>query len=430
MLNTSVFPLEIFNCEIYMEQKINTADAAEKLQALRKCLETLAIQKNRGINIFEAAGMTGQEIRHSAFLAWLLQPKMPHGLGNLFLRKFCERLIVYGSPDGAIDNREIIGSALNNLETMLADPDLGVATEKVVVDKESRIDILVDSPAAKTVIVIENKVFSDAHDNQLNRYQEELERHETYRKYKKVFVYLTPNGDLPHNEDGEYDADWCIFDYRTIRDIVREINRTLPNRKAHARLKMLLEDYIELMENNILLENKELRDLCKQIYREHKDALEILLSYTDNGEEVIRYSKDWLCAHYPDIVLFKDNALTFRFYTKTIEEYFARHGEGFYAADGTAKCLIDFGQWYGPVVSAFCLTKTRKEQWSVAQKKIMAQVAPNKRQGDLYFRFNKLTLLDGDNRQRPFEEIRPALERGLEILIERVKKFDEMLRAL
>lgn len=413
-----------------MVQNVNLAEAAEKLRALQKCLETFETQKNRGINIFEAAGMTGQEIRHSAFLAWLLQPKMPHGLGSSFLKKFCERLLGYDAPDPAVDNREIIGKELDNIEGMLGDPDLSVATEKVVVDRESRIDILIDSPAAQTVIVIENKVFSDAHDNQLDRYQEELERHEVYCKYKKVFVYLTPNGDLPHNEDGVYDADWCIFDYRTIREIVKEIVEKIPDRKANARLRMLLEDYIELMENNILLENKELRDLCKQIYREHKDALDILLSYTDNGEEVIRYSKERLCAHYPDIVLFKDNALTFRFYTKTMQEYFTRHGEDIYAADGTVKCLCDVGQWDVPVVSVFCLTKTHEEQWSAALKKIMEKVAPNKRQGGRYFRFNKLTLLDGDSRQRPFEEIRPQLEQGLQVLAERVKKFDDMLRVL
>lgn len=405
-------------------------EAIGKLRALRERLAGFEIQKNRRVNVFEAAGLTGQEIRHSAFLAWLLGPRMPHGLGSSFLRKFCERLVDYDSPEQAIDNREIIGDALQASEAMFGDDALRVSTEQVVVGRESRIDILIDSPAAQTAIVIENKVFSDAHDNQLDRYQEELERHDVYKNYKKVFVYLTPNGDLPHNEAGEYDGDWCAFDYREILSIVKEIEKDLSRNRASARLKMLLEDYTELVETNILLENKEVRSLCKQIYREHKETLEILRGYTDNGEQVVAYSKAWLLKAYPDIVLFKDNALSFRFYTKTIREYFERCGESLYAADGTVKCLCDFGQWDVPVVSVFCLTKTHDEKWSRGVEKIMDKIAPKKQRGNRYFRLGKFTLLDGDGRQRPFEEIRPELESNLQVLCRKVEDFDKLLSTL
>jgi len=39
-------------------------------------------------NIFEAVGITRQEIRHSSFLAFLLNPSESHRLGDIFLKKF------------------------------------------------------------------------------------------------------------------------------------------------------------------------------------------------------------------------------------------------------------------------------------------------------------------------------------------------------
>ena len=37
-------------------------------------------------NIFDALGIVNAEIRHSNFLAWLLDPGESHGMGGLFLK--------------------------------------------------------------------------------------------------------------------------------------------------------------------------------------------------------------------------------------------------------------------------------------------------------------------------------------------------------
>lgn len=41
-----------------------------------------------GFNIFEAIGHTRAEMRHSDFLAFLLDPNRDHGLGSEFLSRF------------------------------------------------------------------------------------------------------------------------------------------------------------------------------------------------------------------------------------------------------------------------------------------------------------------------------------------------------
>ena len=42
-------------------------------------------------NIFEAIGVVRQELRHSDFLAFLLDPHQSHGLGDDFLKAFSSK---------------------------------------------------------------------------------------------------------------------------------------------------------------------------------------------------------------------------------------------------------------------------------------------------------------------------------------------------
>ena len=49
-------------------------------------------EKCHTLNLFEILGTTTAEIRHSNFLAWLLDPKGNHGLQDKFLRAFAAKL--------------------------------------------------------------------------------------------------------------------------------------------------------------------------------------------------------------------------------------------------------------------------------------------------------------------------------------------------
>jgi hypothetical protein len=52
--------------------------------------QTIAESESR-FNIFDALGTRRQELRHSDFLSYLLDPKKAHGLGSRFLRDFLLR---------------------------------------------------------------------------------------------------------------------------------------------------------------------------------------------------------------------------------------------------------------------------------------------------------------------------------------------------
>src|SRR5215212_6607283 len=45
-------------------------------------------------NIFEAIGVVRQELRHSDFLAFLLDPRQNHRLGDAFVRRLLQKILI------------------------------------------------------------------------------------------------------------------------------------------------------------------------------------------------------------------------------------------------------------------------------------------------------------------------------------------------
>lgn len=412
------------------EQQIEHAKKC--LSALQKELDEIKKVQDRKVNIFDAAGMTTQEIKHSHFFAWLLDPKKPHGLGTTVLDAFITRLLAYQSDEkiGAKPNSEILQPHIAALQTFGADENIAVATEKILLDKESRMDIYIESPKTKTALVIENKVFTGTHDNQLARYENELSG---FDGWHKIFVYLTPFGELPTDPNGDYNENWCIFDYSAVLRIIKDFLKILPKKKENAKLKILMEDYIELVETNILNENKELRDLCKKIRREHEEALQILNSYTDSAEEIIAYCKTWLKNNYDDIcfVMSDRKKMSFGFYTKTLEAFFVKQGERFIDEDGLIKCAYGISGCDRSIDGAYSLYKNREANWSPAQEQIMQMVAPNKKRGNLFFSFLQQSFLSEEARYGEFgENAKAEINAQLQILMKKLQDFDDRLKTL
>ena len=72
----------------------------EQLSALIKDprIEELEL-KLKEPNLFYILKFQAAEIRHSNFLAWLLNPKGNHGLNELFLKKFLKNVFSYQGYD-------------------------------------------------------------------------------------------------------------------------------------------------------------------------------------------------------------------------------------------------------------------------------------------------------------------------------------------
>ena len=119
-------------------------------------------------NIFQILKISKNEIRHSNFLSWLLDPEGSHKLGDIFLKRFL-REVFSSDKFFDIDQVDVEGMDLSKVE---------------VLREWKNIDVLII--LSDVVVCIENKVYSKEHSNQLKRYKEIIENQ--FPKHKKTYV--------------------------------------------------------------------------------------------------------------------------------------------------------------------------------------------------------------------------------------------------
>lgn len=211
------------------------------------------------LNIFRVLRIENAEIRHSNVLGWLLDPLAPHGLGDLFLRRFLSRLLL-ANPD--------VPPPFSAAEVELMD------LEGVTVRREWRsIDILVENESPPWCLVLENKIHSGEGVGQLARYRATVESE--MPGVPLLPVFLTLQGDEPST--GGKAASYLGVSYREILDLV---SRLIAQRRTQipAGALLLLEHWQESL-RRLTLTDHELVDLCRRIYRRHREAIDLIVKY-------------------------------------------------------------------------------------------------------------------------------------------------------
>jgi len=135
-------------------------------------------------NIFEVLGAVRVELRHSEFLAFLMDPQQSHGLGDDFVKKFLQKALV------GVDQSGLPVSAI--------DLDIWSLDDLEIRREWQNIDILLISENNKFVVLIENKIWSSEHSNQLQRYYQIVTH--AFPDWKILSLYLNPEGLHPSNE--------------------------------------------------------------------------------------------------------------------------------------------------------------------------------------------------------------------------------------
>ena len=204
-------------------------------------------------NIFQILRITKNEIRHSNFLSWLLDPNQSHKLGDIFLKRFL---------------REVFSSdRFNDVEQVDVE---GMDLSKVEVLREwKNIDVLIK--LNDVVICVENKVLSKEHSNQLRRYREIIQN--DFPNEKKIFVYLTPEGDESENENDSYEPISYEFVVDTLERIISVYGESL-----NQQVKNYIKDYITIIKRE-LMETDELTELSKKIYSNHKELFDFIYEH-------------------------------------------------------------------------------------------------------------------------------------------------------
>ncbi|MCW7471748.1 PDDEXK-like family protein [Leptospira kanakyensis] len=275
-----------------LEQFINDNEGLDKLE-----------NQISGFNIFETLNIINTEIRHSNVLAWLLSPSENHSLGDLFLKIFLKKIL--------IKYRDILPKSINFFTfEFLESTNIEVHREWNYID----ILIQIDSDP-KILIAIENKILSSEGNNQLIRYRETIEKY--FSSYEKLQFFLTPDGKIPSEED------WIPLNY----DIIYESLKILLEKNVSFKsdVNTFIEHYTSIIKRNIM-SNPEIEDICKKIYTNHKQALDLIFQYKPDLELDVKNLILEKLRENEKIVIDTESKSVIRFTTNLFDSKFPKIG--------------------------------------------------------------------------------------------------------
>ncbi len=206
-------------------------------------------------NIFKITNMADKEIVHSDMLAWLFNPYENHNLNDKILKEILMQL--------SKKDAEYISLLLLDYS------DLEVYREYTV-DNGRRIDIVMESKNNKVIFIIENKIWSGESDNQLEYYKKYID--EKYSDYNRIFLFLTPEKERKEKYKG--------YIHITYSMIYSVLNCVLQENQIKFEISVIIRQYKEIIGRYIMGSiDKEMVDLCRKLYVEHKEALDKIMQY-------------------------------------------------------------------------------------------------------------------------------------------------------
>ncbi|GEM_PF-501879 len=268
--------------ESSLEIDVTSEDITKKYNYVTEFLENISdldqLQDITKFNLFETLSIVRNEIRHSNVLSWLLNPNESHELGDMFIQLFIR--------DVYLRNKKLyLEQGIHTEDIFLWDYD-----QTEVYRERDNIDILLIDRENQLVIVIENKVDTTEHHNQLNKYKEIVR--EKYSNFKQLFVYLTKDGDESSDPDT-----WGTYSYD---GIIEQVDRVI--QKSSDSVSSFLKDYRDILRRHIMTD-EDLMKLCRRIYYKHKKALDLIYEYKpDMIYEISEYLKEKL-SDFNDIEL-------------------------------------------------------------------------------------------------------------------------------
>ncbi len=230
----------------------------ENICTREQALQEERHRKGENYNLFSILNIERYELKHSALIANLLDPKGSHGCGDAFLRAFFEI---------ALKERAYPFEDCTHLHSYTE-----YYTGPIAGDTGGRIDILVKSSCYG--LIIENKIYAGDQDKQLTRYDNYGKK--TFGADRYLLVYLTLYG---------YDASKESTATKSAEEV------------GYLRLSYA-EDILRWLEQCVrLADNKPLvRESLNQYIRTIKQ-----LTYQDMNQKDIRKIID-LAVDHPEVV--------------------------------------------------------------------------------------------------------------------------------
>lgn len=374
-------------------------------------------------NIFQILKLSKNEIRHSNFLAFLFAPNEIHNLSDEFFKMFLKRYI---------DSNDDTKAAINYFDALLNSYE-----DLIVYRENNNIDILLVSEKNKIVVCIENKILSSESGGQLNKYQRYIERN--YSNYKKIFVFLTPDGNEPTNPI------WGIVTYK---DIVEILEQLMQKNSMEKKVYYLIKDYVDILRRDVGMDD-EIKEIVRKIYQQHKEALDLIFEnipdnlslmselYIEALEQIAKENEIIFDPKYSgkSIVRFQIPEFTDLFPDLPLSHPGGWSNHKMYAFEilnkggnsvGKIKLVFtgEIPEEYKKFVEELMLTtgvKKKKENWkwwNVAEWKI------NK--VNMRFIEELYTKLENEGRDQVVKEIKKSLEKNLKDIKEKASEYEKI----
>lgn len=250
------------------------------LENIRSKLEALILGNNdfdfleselERFNIFSILKIVDAEIRHSAALAWLLDPQGTHGLQDRVLSDFVKQVVAL--PDGKIKSNQNPPSPI--------EIDAWSMTGALVETERAHIDILITDQKNKFVCAIENKVGAEEQPGQLGRYADWIE--ENYPDHSKLFIFLSVG------KDEASDSRWISVGYDLIYSVVDRLV-TLHRSAIADEPRMFLDQYLRTVRDHFMTDSSNVVALAKRLYSSHREAIEFILEHRPDFRDEIHTS--------------------------------------------------------------------------------------------------------------------------------------------
>ncbi|HUE74362.1 MAG TPA: PD-(D/E)XK nuclease family protein [Pirellulaceae bacterium] len=222
--------------------------------------ELLQLEEAIGrFNIFDSLGIARVEIRHSNFLAWLLDPNESHGQGALFLTAVLMDLL----RRAPVDKRPLSPIDLDGAELR------GVEIRR----EWHNIDLLILCREPQFLIAIENKVDGAEREDQLDTYKRVVATQ--FPEWNTLFVFLTREGVEAKSEI------WVPYSYADLHGVLTR-TRKANEKSIGSDVLVFLDHYLRLIGSRFM-DDPTIDDLCKRIYQNHRQALDLIWERIGEG---------------------------------------------------------------------------------------------------------------------------------------------------
>lgn len=230
-------------------------------------------------NIFTILGIADLEVKHSNYLAYLFDSKINGKIGKKLLYDFLKKICV----EKYLIDENGKKYKLNDLFDDTVNID--------VLREESNIDLFINF-SNFAAILIENKIWSKEHDNQLFRYSLNIKNRLQSNSGDKLLenniiknpicLYLTPDGREPFQAGSE---NWIPIGYNEIYYVIKKYCSSKTFDNLSEKQKMLLKDYLQLLKENIMSKEKEnAKQILDLFFNDNskKKVIEDIIHYVPN----------------------------------------------------------------------------------------------------------------------------------------------------